>query len=207
MADVKIGLFLSGGLDSNLIARILYKKTKQKIITFSAIIDDKELQEENNTDTVEQINNSIKDLDNNRFEKIFIHVNYEYINKNFVNIISNNDNPILDTSGLIVMFSLAEAARLHNCKVILSGVGGDECFGGYNWQSRYKNNSNFMNRTIYNLSKLNFLTKFINNRIFNYIFFPFFYIYQVLVLNFLIPKISILNKKSKFRLKNYLMTL
>ena len=183
MADVNIGLFLSGGLDSNLIARILKKVTDQKINTFSAIIEEKELQEKNNTDTEAQIKKSNYDL-GPQFVQNFVYINFEYINKNFVNIISGNDNPALDSSGSIVIYSLAEAAKKNNCKVILSGLGGDECFGGYQWQSRYKKNKNFLNKIINFLSIFsNFFLKS-NNKLINYFFFPFFLHLTSLGINF-----------------------
>ena len=173
MSDVKIGLFLSGGLDSNLIASTLKKITNQKIATFSAIIEKKEFQEKNHTDTEGQIKKSLNNL-GPQFEENLVYINNNYINKNFVCVVSEFDNPILDSSGAIVLYSLAESAKLNNCKVVLSGLGGDECFGGYQWQSRYKKNNKFLNKIIYLLSRLNFLFLKVNNKYINYIFFPFF---------------------------------
>ena len=49
--------FLSGGIDSNLIVKSLQKNGAEDIETFSAIIDQKISLENNDTDTIEMIQN------------------------------------------------------------------------------------------------------------------------------------------------------
>ena len=71
------------------------------------------------------------------------------------NIIELLDEPIIDTA-IFTSFQLSKLAKKNNVKVILTGAGGDELFGGY---IRYfQNFRNF----IYNLIKVpNILIKII----------------------------------------------
>ena len=169
MSDVQIGVFLSGGMDSNLIINALDALGKKKIKTFTGIIEDIDISQ-NSTDTKKEIIKKTKHLD---LDNHFVDINYNYINKNFVKLVSEMDHPILDT-GYIIAYALAEKAKENNCKVIFSGIGGDECFGGYNWQSRYLGNQyirNFIISFLSNFSK--YFVKF-NNKYVNYIFHPYF---------------------------------
>ena len=170
MADVKLGVFLSGGIDSNLIARSLFKNTSEKITTFSAIIGEKNISEGVDTDTLESIKSNFKGLN---CENIFIDIDYDYLNKNIVRIISEADHPIIDSS-YIIAYACAEKAKQHDSKVIFTGIGADESYGGYNWQARYKNNYFFNNRIINEISKFNKYFLNYKNKYLNYIFFPYF---------------------------------
>ena len=65
------------------------------------------------------------------------------------------DEPIIDTA-IFTSFKLSELAKKNNVKVILSGAGGDELFGGY---IRYFQN---IRNHIHNLIKIpNFIIKII----------------------------------------------
>ena len=170
MADVMMGVFLSGGIDSNLIATSLYQQTGKKITTFSAIIKDKKISEGSDTDTIESIKSSIKGLD---CENIFIEIDQNYINNNLVKIIVEADHPIIDSS-YIIAYACAERAKEYNNKVVFTGIGADESFGGYSWQSRYKNNFSFINQSIKFLSNFNKYFIKSDNKYLNYLFFPNF---------------------------------
>ena len=170
MSDVKMGVFLSGGVDSNLIARSLYQNTGKKIITFSAIIQNKKEMEGNSTDTLDKIKSS---LDGIPSENFFINIDYNYLNKNIVKIISEADQPIID-SAYIIGYACSEKAKEYNTKVIFTGIGADELFGGYSWQARYKNNNKIINSSINKISKLNKFFLNSSNRYVNYLFFPEF---------------------------------
>tara|TARA_B100000787_G_scaffold169721_1_gene161949 strand:- start:110 stop:1966 length:1857 start_codon:yes stop_codon:yes gene_type:complete len=180
MSDVKMGVFLSGGIDSSLIARMLYKNTGEKITTISAIIKDKHILEKNDTDTYARISSSLKGIESENF---FINIDNNYLNKNLIKIIATADQPILD-SGYIIAYACAEKAKQNNTKVILSGVGADECFGGYPWQARYKNNNKLTNWGISKICKLNQFLINSNNKYLNYFFFPYFMHTSSLGLNY-----------------------
>ena len=60
-------------------------------------------------------------------------LNYDYYNKNIVSIIKHYDE-IFMNSGVLIFYALSKLAIDNGTKVILTGVGGDELFGGYPWQ-------------------------------------------------------------------------
>ena len=124
ISDVPYGTFLSSGIDSALVTSILSKKCgiKNRIKTFSIGIENNKILDESidakkiakhlNTDHHEIIINE-KDLQNN------------------LNMIQEiYDEPFSDSSQ-IPTYIVSKFASKH-VKVILSGDGGDEIFGGYN---------------------------------------------------------------------------
>jgi asparagine synthase (glutamine-hydrolysing) len=158
-SDVSVGAFLSGGLDSTSIAKFAHEY-QEKFYTFSANIVGKE-QFENNTD-IEIPKKLSKELN---FKHTVIDLNYQFYNENIVKIINNYDE-IFVNSGILVFYLLAEISRKSDVPVILTGVGGDELFGGYPWQAHPRKvekifpvttNKRFYSETIYKLLlKINF---------------------------------------------------
>lgn len=121
ISDVEIGVFLSSGVDSSLISAIANSISKKPIKTFTIGFENHRYDE--STDA-KKIANFLK---TDHQEKIF--------NKNdlldIVPKLSNiYDEPFADSSQLptILLSSIAS----HQVKVVLSGDGGDELFGGYN---------------------------------------------------------------------------
>lgn len=129
-SDVPVGVFLSGGLDSTSIAKFAKEVNTENFVAFGAEIVGKEKIENNNTDVEIPIKLS-KELDISYFKST---LNYEYYNKNIINIIHHYDE-IFINSGSLIFYELANLAKKNNTTVILTGVGGDELFGGYPWQS------------------------------------------------------------------------
>ena len=127
-SDVPISTLLSGGLDSMLITEFVRKKTKN-IEPLVAIIEDKEKWEGSNTDVINQEVYCNK----SNLKKHTVNVNYEYWNKNIISIVNNYDELFVD-SGNLIFYALCNLAKQNNIKVVLTGVGGDELFGGYPWQ-------------------------------------------------------------------------
>jgi len=170
LSDVKMGVFLSGGIDSNLIVKSLNKIGAEDIETFSAIIDQKISLEKNDTDTVEKIKSTQID---NKFKNNFIDLNFKYLDNYLIKMITEADHPIIDSS-YIIAYACAKEAKEANRKVVLAGVAADECFGSYEWQSRYKKNNKIVNLLVKHFS--NFNSYFINsqNRIVNFFSFPYF---------------------------------
>jgi len=122
ISDVPVGCFLSGGLDSSLIAYLMNSVSKnEKINTFSIGFENKEYDESYYSNIVS------KKINSNHFLKIFN-------DKDLVDIVprlsSVYTEPFADSSQLPTAL-LSSFASSQNIKVVLTGDGGDELFGGY----------------------------------------------------------------------------
>jgi len=119
-ADVPVGIFLSGGIDSTIIAGVASRVSKQKINTFTIGFKNKDYDESDRA----QI--AAKKFDSNHH--LFI-LDYESILSEIDHMISNLDEPFGDSSYL-ASYMVSKFAR-STVKTVLSGDGGDELFGGY----------------------------------------------------------------------------
>ena len=121
VADVDVGCFLSGGIDSSLIAAMMQKNSPKKINTFTV-----GFYEQNYDESIyaKKISNY---LNTNHFE---IKVSINDMILNIRKIIENFDEPFADSSA--VPTELISSLASQKTKVILSGDGGDEIFLGYN---------------------------------------------------------------------------
>ena len=125
IADVPVGSFLSGGIDSSIIATLMSSSAKamagqsRKIKTFTvgfeSLSEGKEAKE------------TALPLGTDHLE---ITVGAEEYFKTLPKAVWHFDEPVADPSALGLYF-LAREARKH-VKVVLSGEGSDELFGGYN---------------------------------------------------------------------------
>ncbi len=126
-ADVPICTFLSGGIDSSLIAALLQKIRPEKINTLTISFPD--------------YKESSKEFDEGPFaSKVANHLGTNHTNisitsKEAFNIIPNisqiYSEPFADSSQ-IATFLLCKACKEASYKVALTGDGADELFGGYN---------------------------------------------------------------------------
>ncbi|WP_034920708.1 asparagine synthase (glutamine-hydrolyzing) [Gillisia sp. CAL575] len=121
IADVPLGTFLSGGVDSSIVSLALSKQTNTKIDTFSVGFEKKSFDESDKARTVAKLINS------NHHEFI---VSVDDLKSNIDDILLNFDEPFADSSSLPT-YLVAHKTRQH-VKVALTGDGGDEVFGGYN---------------------------------------------------------------------------
>lgn len=144
-SDVPTGLFLSGGLDSTSIAKFSHEKIGKSFKAFTANIIGKEKFESTNTD----VDISSKLSNDLGIENIQTTLDYNFYNKNIIKIISNYDE-IFVNSGVLVFYALAKTAKENNTSVIMTGVGGDELFGGYPWQSMKARRINNIFLLLYN---------------------------------------------------------
>ena len=120
IGDVDIGCFLSGGIDSSMIASIASKQSSKKIKTFSIGFENP------NFDESKIARNISSYIDSEHYEyKISNKELFEFIPE----IASANDQPFADSS-LIPMLALSKLSS-KKVKVCLSGDGADEMFGGY----------------------------------------------------------------------------
>ena len=119
ISDVEVGLFLSGGLDSSLVGHFA-KKNDQILNSFSISIEDEELNEKNSFNFMNNhfgIKNNVIKLDSQIF------------NLRSEEIFKRLDEPI-GAPTYLTMFFLSEFAS-KKLKVVLTGDGADEIFGGY----------------------------------------------------------------------------
>ena len=154
-SDVPVGVFLSGGLDSTSITKFAKELKKDKFSTFGADITEKDSFEKNNTDVIIP-KKLAKDLNIDYFKTL---LDYDYYNKNIVSIIKHYDE-IFMNSGVLIFYALSDLAYNNGTKVILTGVGGDELFGGYPWQGGHVRKIDKLFKLTYNkLPYSEFLSK------------------------------------------------
>ena len=166
VADVPVGCFLSGGIDSSLVSAIAQQQSERAIKTFTIGFE------------VEQFNEAPFAREIAHHLGTDHHETYVQTN-DVLNLISNltsvYDEPFADPSQLPSIL-VAQIAR-RDVTVCLSGDGGDELFAGYNrytkasrsiialnsWPKPIKSNvgrillhlnSNLIDRALYNLRKI-----------------------------------------------------
>lgn len=120
IADVPVGSFLSGGIDSSIIATLMQKirgdkKVKTYTVGFNTLTEGEEAKETSNF------------LETDHKEII---VGPEEYFSELENIVYHFDEPVADPSAVGLYFVAKEAKK--DVKVVLSGEGSDELFGGYN---------------------------------------------------------------------------
>jgi asparagine synthase (glutamine-hydrolysing) len=130
IADVPVGILLSGGLDSSLITA-LAKKFKKQLDTYSIGFN-----------TInEEVGNEFyySDLVAKDFETS--HIKYNISDDELFNnldlVISNMSEPMFSQDSS-AFFLLSNRVSKNN-KVVLSGQGADEVFGGYFWYEKIMN--------------------------------------------------------------------
>ncbi len=121
IADVPLGTFLSGGVDSSIVSLCLAQHKSSPIETFSIGFEKKSFDETDKSRTVAELINS------NHHEFI---INEKDLEENVNEILLNFDEPFADSSSLPT-FLVSNRTREH-VTVALTGDGGDEMFGGYN---------------------------------------------------------------------------
>lgn len=113
-----IGIFLSGGVDSSIITEIARRRTRP--YTFTLLWDD--IKEEDWRSAL-----LIADFYHTRHRGVSFDVKACILN--LPKIVSYLDNPLGDPA-IIPTYFMAKVASKY-VKVVLTGEGGDECFGGY----------------------------------------------------------------------------
>lgn len=122
ISDVKVGTFLSGGIDSSFISSVYSSLTNNKIDTFS--IGFKDYKEYNELQYSKKVSKYI----NSNHHEIMMDRN-DFI-ENIDNMLLHTDEPFADTAA-IPTYLLSNFVNKQGIKVVLSGEGGDECFLGY----------------------------------------------------------------------------
>lgn len=132
LADVEVGSFLSGGVDSSLVSSIMQEESNKRIKTFSIGFEDREYDESIYAKEVAKYINSE-------------HYEYKFGVNDVFNLLNSFDNhydePFGDASSLPMM--LLSQKTKEQVSVALSGDGGDELFLGYD---RYFLTNNYFNK-------------------------------------------------------------
>jgi asparagine synthase (glutamine-hydrolysing) len=120
-ADVPVGAYLSGGLDSSFISALALAAKGQKFSTFSLRFEDAEY------DETEYQRLMVQQLGSEHHEVV---VRKPDIAEIFPEVIAHTERPLLRT-GPAPLFMLSRLVRQHQIKVVLTGEGADEMFAGY----------------------------------------------------------------------------
>jgi asparagine synthase (glutamine-hydrolysing) len=128
IADVPVSCFLSGGLDSSLIAVLAARHTK-RLSTYTIATTDEDKQVEQMPEDERYARNLAREQD---FDHHEILVQADIVNE-LRSMVHTLDEPIGDPAA-INTYLICKAARAKGVKVLLSGMGADELFFGYRRQ-------------------------------------------------------------------------
>jgi asparagine synthase (glutamine-hydrolysing) len=120
-ADVPVGAYLSGGLDSSIITAIIAKHTNTPLRSFSITFDGREFDESEYQRAL---------VDHLRTDHSSIRATSAGIGAAFPRMIWHAEAPVVRTAPTPIML-LADSVREAGYKVVLTGEGADEAFGGY----------------------------------------------------------------------------
>ena len=136
-SDVPVGVFLSGGFDSGLITA-LSSKYVENLHTYTVGFDDK-IQ----TSEIHIASKLSKKYSTIHHEKIIQ-------SKSLMNLLNSAvlslNEPVAD-SAIVPSYFLSKCASEDGVKVVLSGTGGDEIFGGYEKYVNYSTKRSLFERT------------------------------------------------------------
>jgi asparagine synthase (glutamine-hydrolysing) len=118
IADAPIGVFLSGGIDSSLIT-LLANSQQEQLTTISIFFDEKKYDERPYQNVI------LNKIKGDNYKHLVKQRDFEDF---FPQIMSSMDMPTTDGINSWFISKYAHDAGL---KAVLSGIGGDELFGGY----------------------------------------------------------------------------
>ncbi|MBW4084442.1 asparagine synthase (glutamine-hydrolyzing) [Paenibacillus sp. S150] len=120
-ADVPVGLYLSGGVDSSILACIIAKQLGKKIDTFSIQFEDDSLNESHYQDMI------VKETGSNHHAIICQNSD---IARYYPEAVRHAET-VLFRCAPVPLYLLSKSVQSHGFKAVLSGEGSDEIFWGY----------------------------------------------------------------------------
>jgi asparagine synthase (glutamine-hydrolysing) len=120
-ADVEVGCYLSGGLDSSIVAAIASRLKPEPLRTFALAFDSPEHDERH-------FQHAMVDHLNTRHVEVVAAA--DDIAGDFPNVVRHMERPVL-RSAPAPLYTLARTVREHRIKAVLTGEGADEIFAGY----------------------------------------------------------------------------
>ena len=142
--DLKVGLSLSGGIDSNFILGFIKKKLNKNINTYSIIDSSNDKYNEENLIDLTLKRYGVKN------KKIILNSEKNYF-EDLRKLINYHDKPI-STISLFLQSLIYKEMKNDNIKISINGNGADELFAGY-----YHHYNLFYNTLEKNTEKNNFL--------------------------------------------------
>ena len=120
-ADVPVGAYLSGGLDSSIITTIIRHHSDTPLRSFSLTFEDAEFDERAHQQAlVERLGTAHSSIEASKAS----------IAAAFARMVWHAEAPVVRTAPAPMML-LADSVRAAGYKVVLTGEGADEAFGGY----------------------------------------------------------------------------
>ena len=162
-ADVEVGSFLSGGIDSSLITAKAQEVSSKKIKTFCIGVENKNYDE---SKYAKEVANYLS----TEHEELIL--SEKSMTEEVPSIIGSLNEPFGDSSFIPTYFVSKLAKK--KVKVVLTGDAGDEIFGGYNRYTQLRNlskiyalprsfkkiiNSSFSNMSEKNINRINLFVK------------------------------------------------
>ena len=120
-ADVPVGAYLSGGLDSSMIAAIIRNHTSNRLDTFSIAFDDAQFDESIHQRRMAEFLGTDHQV---------VQATHADIGRVFPEVIWHTETPLMRTAPA-PMFLLSKLVRDSGYKVVLTGEGADEFLAGY----------------------------------------------------------------------------
>ena len=127
MSDVPVGAYLSGGVDSSVIATLTARKMNSRLRTYTAWFGPEYPHELREAEVVASHLSA---------EHTPVLVASDEVLRVLENVAWAYDEPLADAAVLPTYF-VSKAAR-RDVKVVIAGEGGDELFGGYPWHWLFK---------------------------------------------------------------------
>jgi asparagine synthase (glutamine-hydrolysing) len=121
-ADVPVGAYLSGGLDSSITSAIIRNYTGNQLDTFSISFGDP---------LFDESSYQLKMAEYLGTDHKVVHATYDDIRTVFPEVIWHTETP-LTRAGPAPLFLLSRLVRQNNYKVVMTGEGADEFLAGYN---------------------------------------------------------------------------
>ncbi|WP_288370253.1 asparagine synthase (glutamine-hydrolyzing) [uncultured Algoriphagus sp.] len=122
-ADVPIGMLLSGGADSTLLYSLWYEETGVTLPAFTIQHDAQYQRKYSDAKAVDKLGKKLP------FEANFVPVNQQIFKENWQEYLKNLDYPVGDSASFLTWLIGKEAKK--SVKVLVSGAGADELWGGY----------------------------------------------------------------------------
>ncbi|MCA0230616.1 MAG: asparagine synthase (glutamine-hydrolyzing) [Bacteroidetes bacterium] len=142
VSDVPVCAFLSGGIDSSAIVAAMASQSTNAIETYSITFEDKEFDESEYAKIIA-----------NRYQTKHteLQLSPSLLLNQLPSLFSDIDNPTTDG---INTYTVSKLVASYGTKVALSGLGGDEIFGGYHSFHQYTNFQKYNNFFTKHFAKL-----------------------------------------------------